>query len=45
MEVDGERLSSKGWHKANAFFLVPVPPPKDKQITVIYKNIQFGIQS
>ena len=38
MEANGQRLSPKGWRQADTFFFKPVLPPKDKQITVIYKD-------
>jgi hypothetical protein len=34
-ETNGGRLTSEGWHRANSFYVHPIPPPHNKVIVVI----------
>jgi len=38
MDVEGARLNSQGWHKADTFFARPSEPPQQKTIVVIAKH-------
>lgn len=37
-EVNGGRLTTDGWHKADKFFVHPVPQPQNEKIFVIYDD-------